>query len=367
MRELAVTGAGKPAIDQTFLQRWQSVFGLVTMEANEHTVLILQVAQERLNVLLRSNGSDQPTVDYYLKNGFYCASVSGKSGLLVETKIEGDPQDGGAFDIPSVKACFGLPILWPDGTLFGVVCVLSDPGKSLKPSYRNILSGLKTMLEQELALLENLHQQTQQAQQAQQAPKAEALPPVDNSALEQELAMLRNQQKLAQASQTDSLTSIYSRKKLEEILKHEFERAKRYFKTFSVTMIDLNDFQTINDTFGQDAGDDTLKAFAASVGAKIRETDSWGRWSGDAFLLVCPYADTVETQQMFTRIKPLVSRDMKTVEAFLDFSYGVSQYEPDDLTYSAIVNRAEENMIQYKELIKRKSMESADNSNAYSR
>ena len=363
LRELAMAGADKPTVDQIFMQRWQSMFGLVTMEANEHMVLILQVTQDQLSVLLKSNNSDQTTIDYYLKNGFYCASVLGKNGLLVETKAQGEPQDD-TFDIPSVMACFGLPILWPDETLFGVVCVLNSPGKSLKPSYSNILSGLKTMMEQELVLLEKLHQQALQAQQTQQAPKAEVLPPVDNSALEQELMMLREQQKKTQASETDALTSIHSRKKLEDILKHEFERAKRYFKTFSVTMIDLNGFQEINNSFGSDAGDSILKAFAESVGQKIRETDSWGRWNGDTFVLVCPYADTVETQQMFSRIKPLVNRDMKALEAFSDFSYGVSQYEPDDLTYQAIVNRAEENMDQYKEMMKRKSLEASDDTPA---
>ena len=249
--------------------------------------------------------------------------IWGKRGLLIANKASNGPQTGEPIDIPSVTACFGLPIQWPDESLFGVVCVLNNPGKVLKPSYRNILSGLKETLEQELVLLQN-------------------------------------QQHLPQTSDTDAVTSIYDRSKIEDILKHEFERAKRYFKTFSVTIMDLSGFEKDNDSSGHTVGNDLLRAFAQSIGSKVRETDSWGRWQGDEFILVCPYADTVETQQMIARIKPSVNQEMNAVAEFSDFYFGVSQYEPDDLTYQAIVKRADENMHQYKEMIKRRSNDMPD-------
>lgn len=326
LRELAITDAGKPAVDQAFVQRWQSIINLIAMEAKEPVALILQVSRDSISVLLQSENTDQYNIEEYLANGLYCESALGKSGLLIANRASSHSQEGDPASMPSITACFGLPIQWPDETLFGVICVLNNPGKVLKPTYRHILSGLRETIEQELILLFS----------QQQAPKS---------------------------SETDDLTSLYNKKKIEDILKHEFERAKRYFKTFSVTMIDLNGFQEICDSYGADAGDDTLKAFAKSVGSKIRETDYWGRWGGDVFILVCPYADTVETQQMFARIKPMVNREMKAVEAFSDFSFGVSQYEPDDTTYQTIVKRAEDNMQQYKDMIKRKPIEALDRQN----
>lgn len=360
LRELRVTDADKPPIDQTFMKRWQSVFDLVTMDPSTPAVLILRVTQDQLGVLFKSSGTDQITIDYYLKNGFYCASVLGKTGLLIEARSPGEAQADVSMDIPSVKACFGLPILWPDETLFGVVCMLNHSENALKPFYRNVLSGFMAMLEQELALLVN-------QPQPQPAAKPGAMRAMDNQSFEQELKQLNEQRQLMTMHDIDALTSVYSRLKIEDILKHEFGRAKRYFKTFSVMMIAINGIEQINDTLGSEAGDDVLKAFAKSIGGKVRETDSLGRWESDVFIIVCPYTDTVEIQQMIARVKPLVSREMKAKEAFSDFSFGVSQYEPDDLTYQAIVSRARENMNQYIEMLKRKSAMEAGGENLSSR
>ena len=355
LRELAIADAGKPAIDKALITRWRSLFNIASLEASAAIVMILQVKQDLISILLTSDGSDPANVDASIANGLYCVSAQGKSGLLLTNKATSETDAADTGDMPSVKTCFGLPIQWPDEALFGVVCVLSHAGKTLKPVYWNVLSDLKTALELDLELLIS-------HQQAPQISKQEAPAALDSKAIEKAMQLMQAQQQ-AQPTETDALTSVYSRKKIEDILKHEFDRAKRYFKTFSVTMIDLKDFREVNNSFGRAAGDEILKAFAKSIGSKIRETDFWGRWGGDAFILVCPYADTVETQQMFTRIKPLVTSDMKAVAAYTDFYFGVSQYEPDDLTHQAIVRRAEENMEQYEEMLKRKAF-AEDSQNA---
>ena len=332
LRELMIADAGKPTVDPTFAKRWQSVLNLIAMEANEPAALILRVTQDAISNLSKNDYGKQTNFEANQGAGLYCESELGKSGLLVASRALEENASEEPVGMPSITACFGLPIQWPDESLFGLICVLNNQGKALKPTYRSILSGIQATIEQELILLHN-----QSLSQRQSAVPAQP------------------QSQVPQTTETDALTSVYSRSKIEDILKHEFERAKRYLKTFSVTMIDLNGFEKINDSFGREAGDDILKTFAKSVGSKIRETDFWARWGGDAFILVCPYADTVETQQMFARIKPSVNQDMKAAPAFADFSFGVSQYEPDDLSFQAIVKRAEENMTQYKEMVKRKA------------
>lgn len=385
LRELVINDAGKPTVDPAFVRQWQSKINLLALEADESVALVLRIRQASVSILLRSDHIDQTNIERYLESGLYLQTDRANRGLLVANSAAGDAQDGGSAGAASITACFGLPIQWPDDVLFGVICVLNYPGKALKPVYRNILSELKESIEQELAeLFERslapepsavlvpapaAQQETRQAET--EAPAREQAQPrsVTPAAAVQPMAVPETviSPALPQNTELDALTSIYCRKKIEDILKHEFERAKRYFKTFSVTMIDLNDLDRISDSLGQDAGDGILKAFAGSVGSKIRETDSWGRWRGDAFILVCPYADTVETQQMFARIKPLVTRDMKTKEAYADFSFGVSQYEPEDLNYQAIVARAEDNMRQYKEMTRRKAFAEGEDRSASSR
>ena len=379
LRELVINDAGKPTVDPAFMHQWQSKINLLALEADESIALILRIRQASVSILLRSDQIDQTNIERYLASGLYLQTDKANRGLLLANSAAGDSQNGNTEGTAAITACFGLPIQWPDDVLFGVICVLNYPGKTLKPVYRNILAELRESIEGELAELFERSLTPEPPAKVSPAPAekpAAVLPELEQQKPEPPVVAVQPKTEpeavisavLSHNSELDALTSVYSRKKIEDILKHEFERARRYFKTFSVTMIDLSGLQKINDTLGQDAGDDILKAFAKSVGSKIRETDSWGRWGGDAFVLVCPYADTVETQQMFARIKPLVTRDMKAMESYSDFAFGVSQYEPEDLTYQAIVSRAEENMHQYQEMAKRKAFaEAEDQKNASSR
>ncbi len=382
LRELVVTDAGKPSVDAAFALPWQSKLNLLAMESDKSTAVFLRVQQTAVNVWLQSNQAVQTSVQQLFQSGLYLRTGYGSEGMLIANRSTNDTSGSPA----AIPTCFGLPVQWPDGVLFGVLAIVNYPGKKLKPVYENLLSDLQDTIELALDTLQ-APPVTDEAEPAEapatvSAPKAPAAVQPEAETPEEpaaEAPVIAETQPAPEApatqpapvpvqnTETDTLTGIYSRKKIEEILKHEFERARRYFKTFSVSMIDLNGFQALNANFGQDAGDAALKAFAKSVGSKIRETDSWGRWNGDAFILVCPYADTVETQQMFARIKPLVSSDMKDIEGFSDYSLGVSQYEPEDLSYMAIIGRAEDNMHHYQEVIKRKPFLAADDRNAGTR
>ena len=61
---------------------------------------------------------------------------------------------------------------------------------------------------------------------------------------------------------TDELTGIYNRRKLLRILDDEFRRSRRYGAPLCACMIDLDDFKSVNDRFGHNIGDKTLKALA---------------------------------------------------------------------------------------------------------
>jgi diguanylate cyclase (GGDEF)-like protein len=80
----------------------------------------------------------------------------------------------------------------------------------------------------------------------------------------------------------DSLTGLHNRMSVENNLAHRLEEGK----TFSLMMLDLNDFKQVNDTFGHAAGDDLLKQFAAELSALSRSGDVVGRWGGDEFVLI---------------------------------------------------------------------------------
>jgi polar amino acid transport system substrate-binding protein len=93
---------------------------------------------------------------------------------------------------------------------------------------------------------------------------------------------------LEKLSQTDKLTSIYNRAKLDSILEKEMKLFKRYKEPISIIIADIDFFKNINDTYGHTIGDIILKEFTQVLLKSIRETDSIGRWGGEEFLIILP-------------------------------------------------------------------------------
>lgn len=89
----------------------------------------------------------------------------------------------------------------------------------------------------------------------------------------------------------DELTGVYNRRFIMETLQREISRVQRSAGTFSVCLLDLDHFKTVNDSYGHAAGDVVLKRFARIASEALREVDLLGRYGGEEFLIVLPGAD----------------------------------------------------------------------------
>ena len=85
---------------------------------------------------------------------------------------------------------------------------------------------------------------------------------------------------------TDSLTRVWNRRRMEELLGREAERSIRFEHELSVLIIDIDDFKGINDLRGHLQGDEVLKAVAGVLREGTRSIDIAARWAGDEFALV---------------------------------------------------------------------------------
>ncbi|MBI3071125.1 MAG: diguanylate cyclase [Deltaproteobacteria bacterium] len=90
---------------------------------------------------------------------------------------------------------------------------------------------------------------------------------------------------------TDSLTGLYNRRHLLERLAYEFLRARRYGTQLAVSLIDIDEFKNVNDSFGHLVGDFVLKEASDLFKAAIRETDIIARYGGEEFVIVMPAID----------------------------------------------------------------------------
>ena len=105
----------------------------------------------------------------------------------------------------------------------------------------------------------------------------------------------------------DPLTGLYNRRRFAEELERALLTAHRYGRPGAVLMMDVDDFKSINDSFGHSAGDATLKAVAAALSSRARETDTIARLGGDEFALVLPEVDPRHAAQLAEDIRQRVA------------------------------------------------------------
>jgi len=96
---------------------------------------------------------------------------------------------------------------------------------------------------------------------------------------------------LRRMSETDKLTLMYNRLKLDDVLEAEIMTTETSLKSLSVLMIDIDDFKSINDEYGHLQGDSVLVQAAFLLKKNVKEPCVIGRWGGEEFLVICRHCD----------------------------------------------------------------------------
>ncbi|OQX08934.1 MAG: hypothetical protein BWK76_22935 [Desulfobulbaceae bacterium A2] len=153
-----------------------------------------------------------------------------------------------------------------------------------------------------------------------------------------------DQQKLEQLATTDPLTGLANRKQIMTGMALQMEHYRRHGTEFSILMLDIDHFKTINDTHGHLVGDDVLMALARILTASLRSLDSAGRYGGEEFLIILGKTDRHQAEQTAERIRQAVAQyDFSHDETPLHvtISAGVACIGPGDATISHLIGRAD--------------------------
>ncbi|MEN8199460.1 MAG: diguanylate cyclase [Thermodesulfobacteriota bacterium] len=133
-------------------------------------------------------------------------------------------------------------------------------------------------------------------------------------------------QKLEERAIRDGLTSLYNHNYLLEQLGREVSLARRYGSSLSVFLLDLDFFKDVNDSCGHPFGDFVLKEFANRVKGNLRESDIFGRYGGEEFLIVLPNTDDSQAEVVAEKIRENVAAtvfDNKRYSRYVTVSIGI--------------------------------------------
>jgi diguanylate cyclase (GGDEF)-like protein len=159
---------------------------------------------------------------------------------------------------------------------------------------------------------------------------------------------------LAQAeevSHTDALTFLPNRRQIVKDLQNEVIFSNRYGTPLSISMLDIDHFKKINDTYGHIVGDDVLRSLASELREHIRYPDTIGRYGGEEFLIVLPHstlnaaAEQAERLCKHVRSLSIMSGERKIA---VTVSIGVAQYKIHKEDWEAFLNRADAALYQAK-------------------
>ncbi|WP_072682565.1 ABC transporter substrate-binding protein [Arcobacter sp. LA11] len=155
------------------------------------------------------------------------------------------------------------------------------------------------------------------------------------------IAFYYRNKSLKTITETDTLTKIANRRKLDSFLEIEMERSIRNNFTLSIAMIDIDFFKKINDTYGHKIGDEVLIKLSHVLNKHIRKYDLVGRWGGEEFLIVCPNSDLIQIISLCKKLQELIAKIKikKQKDINITVSCGIAQYSKnesiDDFIYRA--------------------------------
>lgn len=158
---------------------------------------------------------------------------------------------------------------------------------------------------------------------------------------------IKAREELEKLSVIDYLTNTYNRRYFVNRLEEEIERSKRTGNVFSIAMLDIDKFKTINDKYGHNTGDLVLQSITGYIKKRIRKVDCLARWGGEEFMILLADTPIVNSGVLLEELRLGISKiKIPDIEGFTG-SIGVVEYTPGD-TADIMIQKADNMMYEAK-------------------
>jgi len=171
----------------------------------------------------------------------------------------------------------------------------------------------------------------------------------ERSLLDQRDKMIEELQRL---TIEDPLTGLYNSRHLFNQLEKELNRAKRYLHPLSLMFIDIDNFKSVNDTYGHMMGDKVLSLIANRLKDCLRTNDTAYRFAGDEYTIILPETTLPEAKFVADRVLTKFSNDSLTINekeiSKISLSIGITEYQINE-GIEQLLHRADVTMYEAKQ------------------
>jgi diguanylate cyclase (GGDEF)-like protein len=298
------------------LEKWQRTVNLLSELFDAPAGFLVQYTEAGFQVTIASQQESNP----YPAGGIidpdaniFCRKIVENGEALYVKDAPLDPCWDTNTEVTEdgFRSYLGVPVHWPDGSPFGTFCVMDFRKTNYSDTYIKLIHQLRDILEADLELIhayENLH----------------------------DLAM------------SDELTNLYNRRGYRILAEQRLKLAHRMEVEVGMLYLDLDEFKTVNDQHGHEAGDNVLVALADAIRDSVRDSDIVGRIGGDEFTALVMVKDPDDFEQINVRIrsnllKNLKERDLPQIE--VSAGYALMQ----GLDIDELLSEADQAMYRHKQ------------------
>jgi diguanylate cyclase (GGDEF)-like protein len=208
---------------------------------------------------------------------------------------------------PWIRFYIGIPLKMHDGSKIGTLCAIDTTPRALSTAEIDILSGLGRMVVDQIEL--------------------------------RRLAM------------TDALTGALTRRGFDAEIGRELYRSKRSKRHFSLIVVDVDHFKSVNDKYGHASGDIVLQSVVGQIKQELRASDYVARLGGEEFVIALPETNLDGARVLAERIREkiasmVVHRQSQTIS--VTASFGIACHDGSDDQWAATFERADAALYQAK-------------------
>ncbi len=303
------------------LNKWQKTVDIIARIFKTPAGFIVQKTDAGYQIVIASDHEAnpyQPGDTIPINANIFCREVirSKRPLYVADAKSDSTWDDNPELE-DGFNSYLGVPILWPDGSPFGTVCVLDFSTSNYHQDYIELIEQLKDVIEDDLGFIDNFT-------------------------------------KMRQIAMQDELTGIYNRRAFMILAEQKLKISKRMDAQCYVLFIDINDFKDINDNFGHHIGDNVLMAMADSFKECLVEEDIIGRLGGDEFVAALCLDARIKIEHKLLHIRTAFEQNLaaKALPS-ISLSIGYTLVAKDNYDIASLLSLADEHMYDEKNQAKK--------------